>query len=34
MIPEALCGEAQKGQPMICGENLEVVCVEARKVSQ
>ena len=28
-IPEALCGEAPKGQPMIRRENLEVVCVEA-----
>ena len=29
MFLEALYGEAPKGQPMICGENLEVVCVEA-----
>ena len=28
-IPEALRGEAPKGQPMIHGETLEVVCVEA-----
>ena len=28
-IPEALHGEAPKGQPMIRGETLEVVCVEA-----
>ena len=27
--PEALCGEAPKGQPMIRSESLEVVCVEA-----
>ena len=32
--PEALCGEAPKGQPMSRRENLEAVCVEARKVSQ
>ena len=25
MIPEALCGEAPKGQPMIRGETIEVV---------
>ena len=33
-IPEALRGEAPKGQPMIRGETLKAVCVEARKVSQ
>ena len=27
--PETLCGEAPKGQPMICRETLEVVCAEA-----
>ena len=32
--PEALRGEAPKGQPMIRGENLLDVCVEAREVSQ
>ena len=30
-IPEALCGEAPKGQPMTRGENLEAVSVEAPK---
>ena len=29
MIPEALCGEAPKGQPMIRRETLVAVCVEA-----
>ena len=27
--PEALCGEAPQGQPMIRSESLEAVCVEA-----
>ena len=30
-IPEALSGEAPKGQPMIRGETLKAVCVEAPK---
>ena len=29
MFPEALCGEAPKGQPMIRSESPEAVCVEA-----
>ena len=29
VIPEALCGEVPKGQSVIRGESLEVVCVEA-----
>ena len=31
MFPEALCGEAPQGQPMIHSESLEAVCVEAPK---
>ena len=31
LFPGALCGEAPKGQPEICGGNIEAVCVEAPK---